>query len=377
MRILYQGLLRSPASWARVGRGYLEGLARLGHPVEAISPRGFLHDERFPISAEIVEVRLADVRAAPPPEIGLGFLHPPNLGRLVGRLRANLFVWESDQLPPGWAGLLKEGTDLVIVPSEFTRQALIGAAFPPERAIVVPYGFDESLLEIAPPHAGASDHPFTFLAVIAPHWRKGVAQLLEAFRSAFSSRDEVLLRIKSAYDPGVSRGRQSFEIPSWAAALEAARLAEPGAPRVELDVRVVPDAAIPALHANADVVVAPTWGESFGLSILEGLASARPVIATAWSGHMDFFPAGPDAVGYRLVEAGDRLYQKAPGGKLALPDVDALAERMRWHYLHREASRALGIDSRSRVAGLTWLNAARTLAGALAARVTSAGDRTA
>ena len=69
MRILYQGLLRSPASWARVGRGYLEGLARLGYRTEAISPRGFLHDERFPIPEDIVEVRLDQVRSAPPPEV--------------------------------------------------------------------------------------------------------------------------------------------------------------------------------------------------------------------------------------------------------------------------------------------------------------------
>lgn len=376
MRILYQGLLRSPASWARVGRGYLEGFLRLGLRAEAISPRGFLHDPRFPLSEGIIEVKIDEVRSGSPPDVGLGFLHPPHLGRLLGRLRANLFVWESDKLPAGWAEQLDQGTDLVLVPSEFTREVLVLSSFPPEKVRVVTYGFDERLLDVPPRSVETRLRQFTFLAVLAPHWRKGVAELLRAYRTAFDDGDRALLRIKTTHDPASSRVRRSFEIPSWAEALQAAGLMETGAPRVQLDVRVLNDDEIPAVYAGADVVVAPTWGESFGLVILEGLAAARPVLATAWSGHMDFLPGGPDAIPYNLIEAGDRLYEPAPLARVAVPRIEELASRMRWHFDHAEESGALGLNARDCVARLTWAYAARRLVQVLSGSVTSAGGQT-
>ena len=377
-RILYQGLLRSPASWARVARGYLGAFARLGVEARAISPRGFLHDPLFPLPPGVEEVPLHEARVGPQADVGLGFLHPPKLDRLLGRLRTNLFVWEASVLPAGWGEHLDRGADLVLVPSAFTSAAVIAAGVPPAKVAVVPYGFDEQLLELAPPPAEPALHrPFTLLAVLAPHRRKGVAELLGAYRAAFSDQDDVVLRIKTTYDPASSRARRGFEIPSWAGAIESAGLSGAGAPRVELDVRVIADADVPSLYAGADIVVQPTWGESFGLSILEGLAAARPVIATGWSGHMEFFPTGLDAIPFELRDAGDCLYEVAPGAVVARPDVGAIACRMRWHFENRNESAALGIAARGAVAKLTWGRAAEQLLETLSGRLTWASDRTA
>lgn len=45
-------------------------------------------------------------------------------------------------------------------------------------------------------------------------------------------------------------------------------------------------------HKQIKALVAPTRGEGFGLPILEAAASGLPVIATGWSGHMDFMKNG-------------------------------------------------------------------------------------
>lgn len=45
-------------------------------------------------------------------------------------------------------------------------------------------------------------------------------------------------------------------------------------------------------HPKIKALVAPTRGEGFGLPILEAAASELPVIATAFSGHMDFMTMG-------------------------------------------------------------------------------------
>lgn len=368
-----------------MGRGYLKAILSLGAPVAAISPRGFLHDPSFPLPEGLAEVSLAGARAAPPPEVGLGFLHPPRLGRLIGKRKGNLFVWESDLLPPGWAGMLDRGADVVVVPSAFTRDALVASGFPAGKAVVVPYGYDEEALVAvlrAAAQGGSAEgssgsgaaaqgasaegasgmhRPFTFLAVVSPHRRKGVRELLAAYRLAFKAADDVLLRVKSTYDPAATRRRFPFEIGSWQEALREHGLTDPGAPRVELDLRILDDAAAMTLYREADLLVAPSWGESFGLAILEAMASGKPVIATGWGGHMGFFPPGPDALPYRFAEAGDALYEPAPGAHVAIPHVDALAGRMRWHREHPGESRASGAGNVRRVEGLTWRNGAREL----------------
>lgn len=360
--ILYQGLLRSPASWARVGRGYLGALLGMGVDVAALRVRGFRHDSGFALPSGLRELSLLDARAGGPPRTGLGFLHPPLLGRLLGRRRVNLFVWESDVLPRQWTRALHDGADLVVVPSAFTRDALLSAGLPSDRVAVVPYGHDVP----NPPGPPARDtepgpESFTFLSVLAPHRRKGVHELLAAFCRAFRRGDDVLLRIKTTYDPGRSRRRRPFEIPSWHTALTQAGLLDPQAPRVEVDISTVSDAEILELYRRADVCIQPSWGESFGLAHLEAMASGRPLIATDWSGPTDFMPRGPDRIPFRLIEAGDALYQPVAGARAARPDTTALAARMRWHAGHPRASREIGLAAREAVASLSWPSAATGL----------------
>ena len=45
-------------------------------------------------------------------------------------------------------------------------------------------------------------------------------------------------------------------------------------------------------HEKIKGIVSLTRGEGFGLPTLEAAASGLPVIATGWSGHMDFLNQG-------------------------------------------------------------------------------------
>ena len=279
---------------------------------------------------------------------------------MLGKRKVCLFVWESDRVPPDWAEALSRGADLVVVPSNFTRAALLSSGFPESRAEVVPYGYDEDHL-LATSIQRPEGRPFTFLSVLSPHPRKGLCALFRAYREAFTAKDDVLLRVKTTYDPQVRRRRFPFEIPSWHELIDESGLGEAQAPPLELEVATVDDADIFSVYGAADAYVAPTWGESFGLAHLEAAAAGLPVIATGWGGHMEFVPPGPDIVPYRLTEAGAALYKEVPGAHAAIPEVDAIVERMRWHRSHPEQSRELGLLARERVAHLTWIEAARRL----------------
>ena len=80
---------------------------------------------------------------------------------------------------------------------------------------------------------------------------------------------------------------------------------------------------------------------------------------------MDYFPRGDDAVSFHLQEDPRGLYEAAPGARVAIPDVEHLASRLRWHREHPRESRALGEAARQKTAHLTWLEGARGLLQAL------------
>ena len=362
MRVLYQGLLRSPASWARVGRGYLKAWSGLGIEVSAVSPRGFLYDPAFPIPPGVRELSPRGAHEATGvPEVGIAFLHPPRLDRVIGRRTANLFVWESNRVPPEWVAPLSEQVDLVVVPSVFTRDALVRSSFPETSVAVVQYGYDPEFVGVGVRSEPVKGRPFTILAIVTPHYRKGVSELVAGFQRAFRADDDVELRIKSTYDPIASRRRQTFEIPSWSSLLEEAGGAGGDMPTVRLEVGPVSDSDIAQCLSSADLLVQPSWGESFGLAILEAHAAGLPAIVTGWGGHVEFVPPGDDQLPFRLVEEERGLYVPVDGAVVARPDVNALAARLRWHYENRDASRELGQRAREHVAHLTWERSAREL----------------
>lgn len=365
-RVLYQGLLRSPASWARVGRGYVKALLELGVDLAVVSARGFgfAPDFSVPPAPELTPDE-AQREGAP---IGVGFLHPPLLDRLIGEFKANLFVCEAERVPKAWVEGFARKLDLVLAPSRFTLEALVRSGLPPEQVACVPYGHGLSAAVLAPEAERHQQRPFTFLAVVNPHHRKGVRELLRAYGAAFTRRDDVRLRVKSTYDPAASRRRQPFEMGPWSEVLAEAGLGVPGAPRCDVEIGTLSDDEVAALYGTVDVCVQPSWGESFGLAILDALAAGRPALVTGWGGHMDFVPPGPDVLPYILKEAGDSLYERCDGASAAIVDIDALGSRMRWHYENPDASRRGGLEAQRAVAHLTWANAARQLLETLEAR---------
>ncbi|MCA8961725.1 MAG: glycosyltransferase family 4 protein [Planctomycetes bacterium] len=366
MRILYQGLLESPASWARVGRGLVRAWLDAGHDVTALRTRGFKFTAGFPVDDRLQWCTLEEARATTEREsaVGLGFLQPPQVDRLLGAPRANLFVWEADRVPAPWITALRV-LDQVVVPSRFTADALVTSGLDAARVHVEPYGIDRDAAErAASARPIAPSAPFTFLCVAAPHWRKGLRELFVAYARAFRSSDLVRLRIKTTYDPGRSKRRLAFEIPSWRQLVRECGLDEREAPAIDIEIASPHDATMLLEYAASDVYVGPSWGESFGLAHLEAAAIGLPVIATKCGATPELLGASEDLVRVHQREAGPSIYHPTPGAQVAVADIDSLARRLRWHFDHPEESRAIG---RHRAPGFRTMTWAKCAAGILAA----------
>jgi glycosyltransferase involved in cell wall biosynthesis len=246
------------------------------------------------------------------PLVPLALLRLPR-GLARGRRVIGYWAWELPTVPDDWrvgAAFVHEAW----VNSRFTAEAL-GPLLPGRVRVVTPP------LAVAPPVPSALDRAafglpasavvtlvsFNLASSLA---RKNPIAAIAAFRAAFGTRGDRVLMLKIG---------NPDDFPDDAAML---RDAVGGAPNIRVETRTLPDADRHALTACADIVLSLHRSEGFGLVPAEAMLLGRPVVATGWSGNMDFMDASSAAlVGYRLIEARDpRGVFEAPGAVWADPD---------------------------------------------------------
>jgi glycosyltransferase involved in cell wall biosynthesis len=108
----------------------------------------------------------------------------------------------------------------------------------------------------------------------------------------------------------------------------------------------VPQSALPEYYRSADVLVNPSFSESFGMTVVEAMAAGRPVVATRVGGMTE------------TVESGRTGYLVEPG------DVDGLAAAIVGVLARPDRGAALGLAGRERALRLfSWEARVHTLAG--------------
>lgn len=233
------------------------------------------------------------------------------------------WAWELPAVPPAWRIGLPFVHEIWGI-SRFTADALRTLLPPgspvPVRVAPIPvaepvpsarrradFGLPEDALVV-----------LTSFSLASSNVRKNPLGALEAHRRAFGDRPDRILVLKVG-NPG--------HFPEEFAAIAAAA----ARPNVRLFTETLSRADTHALTACADIVLSLHRSEGFGLVPAEAMMLARPVVATGWSGNMDFMDASSAAlVGYRLVPAVDpRGVFEAPGAVWAEPDLDEAAAALR------------------------------------------------
>ncbi len=267
--------------------------------------------------------------------------------RFTARLRERPFVgyctWELATAPADWAEAAP-AFDEVWTLSAFSAAALAPSC--PVPVLVFPPC-------LGPPHAprggradfGLTDGEFVVLFAFdlqSEMERKNPLALLEAFRRAFRPHDRarLVLKVTSARERPEERRR-----------LEDATAGMP----VTILERTLTRGALHDLVRACDVYASLHRSEGFGLALAEAMSLARPVVATYYSGNLDFMnPWNSFPVPWSLAEVTRDAGPYRRGEPWAEPDVQAAAALLRHVFEDREGARA--VAERGRVEIQAWLS---------------------
>jgi GT2 family glycosyltransferase/glycosyltransferase involved in cell wall biosynthesis len=168
--------------------------------------------------------------------------------------------------------------------------------------------------------------------------RKNPRMVVQAFREAFAGRENVFLVIKfhsTAVEPAITRQLT-----------QALR----GADNVLVISDLLTETDMGLLRAACDCFVSAHRSEGFGLNIAEFMALGKPVIATAYSGNLEFFD---ETVGYPIAHTLTEVKAQAgpymPFSVWAEPDHDSLVAQFRAVYENQQEAWARGAAGARRI----------------------------
>lgn len=266
----------------------------------------------------------------------------PDLARFNVGVTAGV---ETDIAPSEWVDAIKS-MNMVIVPSNFTKEGLIKAGAPPSKIKVVPESFSDSLLS-----QRESDLPEIDLTEITTKFnfllfgqvtsmdpetdRKNLLYTVKWFCEEFEGNRDVGLIVKSNLGTNCVFHKEKLSH-MFKSLVSEVRKGE--YPKVYLLNGDMTDDECASLFHSSKVnsLLTLTRGEGYGLPIIDAAAAGLPIIATGWSGHMDYLRMGKfTKVNYTLNTIPHDKMEKsifAKGSRWAMPIEEDAKKKMRKSY---------------------------------------------
>ncbi|HEV8630107.1 MAG TPA: glycosyltransferase family 4 protein [Thermoanaerobaculia bacterium] len=207
--------------------------------------------------------------------------------------------------------------DHVLTVSQLARDSYLQAGVAPARVHALPLGADPALFAAVegPELEPRDERSFVFLFAGASIRRKGFDLLLAAFEKVIEASPSARLRV---FGPAGDVPLSQLE----------ARGVEVGGPLAQ--------AELARELRRADCLVLPSRHDSYGMVVVESLASGTPVLVS------------------EMVGAKDLVAEGRNGWIVPVGDSAALASRMFWCVDNARTVRGMRAAARRSVAGATW-----------------------
>jgi glycosyltransferase involved in cell wall biosynthesis len=280
----------------------------------------------------------------------------------AGRYNIGYWAWELSNFPRAWLSALQL-VDEVWAPSRFIEQAIADSTSSPVLRMPLAVDFPEPN-GISRQTLGLPEDRFLFLFFFdftSYVQRKNPEGAIRAFLRAFPDADDTRVGIVIKMN-GMDLRPNEYKTFLQTIDCEDSRI-------ILMD-KVLTDRETKSLLKLCDCFLSLHRSEGFGRGLAEAMFLGKPVIATGYSGNLDFTnEQNACLVDYRLIPVKDHEYPFATGQKWADPDIDHAVWFMRRlvresHYhetVGRQAAsfiktyhspRAVGAKYRARLAAL-------------------------
>ena len=267
-----------------------------------------------------------------------------------GRYNIGVWWWEVGSVPPALLGSF-DYLDELWVGSAHVARAFAAQAPIPVYTITQPV-IRPRATPLRRERLGIEPGSFAFLFMFDHHSvfeRKNPLAVVEAFTRAFppGSPGPATLLIKSINGEDDPSNRERL------------RRAAAAHPRIRLLEGYLSAADNLALTAACDCYVSLHRSEGFALTPAEAMALGKPVIATGYSGNLEYMtPFNAYLVDYELTPVGPGNAPYPADGEWAQPDLDHAAALMREIVGDPAAARARGVRAAADIARTNSLEAA-------------------
>ncbi len=205
-------------------------------------------------------------------------LYPPRIDDMESDFNIlHAYGWEETLFPPDWVNDFNIFLDGITVMSNNVKKILI------DSGVQIPIkvcGLGVDHLDQVPINKNylVNTNKFIFLHISSCFPRKGISVLLEAYGKSFCKNDDVILIIKTFNNKHNNLHRDLIYF----------QTVFPSYPEVKVIYDDLSDSDMLALYSQSNCLLAPSFGEGFGLPIAEAMYLNIPVITTNWGGQLDF-----------------------------------------------------------------------------------------
>lgn len=237
-------------------------------------------------------------------DVEINFIQPDKWHWSGVDYRIGYLPWESTELHEGWLDEMNE-VDEVWTPSPLIAEWFVDAGV--TRPVKI---YEHGVEPLWSPVKRRTDDRFHVLHHGAEALRKGGNETIRAFMSTLWEEDATLVMKMALQDFAVHDTKH-----------------------IKINKVKLPIDELVALYHESHLFCYPSWGEGFGLTPLQAMATGMPVLITgAWAPYARFL-GEQNNIKSTLV---DSPWQHHHPGKMFQPDEDDLRDKLRWHFDNRE-----------------------------------------
>lgn len=340
--VFVAGMFRTGSGLGRAARACYEALQAAGLQPFATDLSGLFDQIDLPSSVPFQQLDPSRpgtlILFANPPEVeralmGLGLRRWHNW-RIIGA-----WAWELPAAPRTWARQARFVSE-IWAPSRFVAEAFSAAYSRPVHN--VPH-FVPAVSAPTVPQLARRDGVMRILTISDARSslaRKDPLSAVKMFAAAFGNSEAACLTVKC---------RNLDIFPDYAALLRKAAADDK---RITLLDKTLSIPDQDALIAEHDVVLSPHRSEGFGVHLAEAMALGKCVIATGWSGNLEFMSADCSILlPFTMVPVDDPTSVYAPerGAVWAKPDFDAGVSALRQMFADPVRRLAIGKQAQVRI----------------------------